>query len=113
MHATRRSDKTREWGPELSGVSAALPHCQAFLAEDQGSVSPVRQGLHQNTQCFTCSRLYFGKHLDKCPRCGSDAVQHYSEDELGLLTGGLDDALERRPDRSNLSDAVRRGPPST
>jgi len=109
MHATRRSDKTREWGPELSGVSAALPHCQAFLAEDQGSVSPVRQGLRQNTQCFTCSRLYFGKALNKCPRCGSDAVQHYSEDELGLLSGRLDDALNAGRTGANPSDAVWRG----
>jgi hypothetical protein len=92
MHATRRSDKTHERGPEFSGLSAAL-HSQAFLAEDQEAVSSVRQSLPQNTQCFTCSRLYFGKYFDKCPRCGSDAVRHYGEDELGLLSGGPEDAL--------------------
>ena len=108
MRTTRRSDKTRERGPEFSGLSAAL-HSQTFLAEDQEAASAVRQGLRQNTQCFTCSRLYFGKALNKCPRCGSDAVQHYSEDELGLLSGGLDDALNAGRTGANPSDAVWRG----
>ena len=108
MRATRRSHKTRERGPEFSGLSAAL-HSQTFLPEDQEAASAVRQGLRQNTQCFTCSRLYFGKALNKCPRCGSDAVQHYSENELGLLSGGLDDALNAGRTGANPSDAVWRG----
>jgi len=92
MHATRQSHKTRERGPEFSEPSAA-PRSQAFLAEDQEAVSPLSQRLRRNTQCLTCSRLYFGKDFDRCPRCASDAVRHYSEDDLGLLSGGLDDAL--------------------
>ena len=93
MRTTKPNDMTHERSPEDGGRSAAL-QSQALVAEKQGTVSNVGQGLRQNSQCFTCSRLYFGKTFNKCPRCGSDSVQHYSEGELGLLSRGLDDTLQ-------------------
>ena len=36
----------------------------------------------QNTQCFTCSRIYFGQSLQRCPHCNSDSLQHYTTDDL-------------------------------
>lgn len=31
----------------------------------------------RSTQCFMCSRIYFGEDLRQCPRCGSRSVECY------------------------------------
>ncbi|HEX5483454.1 MAG TPA: hypothetical protein VFZ08_12590 [Terriglobia bacterium] len=47
-------------------------------------MQPLAQ-THQHTECFTCSRFYFGETLTACPRCGSQALQHYSTEEMNLF----------------------------
>lgn len=41
-----------------------------------------------HTYCFTCACTYFSRILESCARCGSRALQHYSSEELTLLSGG-------------------------
>lgn len=43
-------------------------------------VSPAQSS--QNTQCFICSRIYFGQRLHRCPRCNSDSVLHFPTADL-------------------------------
>ncbi len=42
--------------------------------------------VKQHTECFTCSRFYFNELVQRCPCCGSESIQHYSTDDLGLLS---------------------------
>jgi hypothetical protein len=41
--------------------------------------------INEHTECFTCSRIFFGRYLEHCPRCNSRALQHYTAGELNLL----------------------------
>lgn len=46
--------------------------------------------MKKHTECFTCSRFYFGVTLAACPRCGSKALQHYSTEEMNLFARDVD-----------------------
>lgn len=35
-----------------------------------------------NTQCFICSRLYFGQHLQRCPHCNSESLLYFPTADL-------------------------------
>lgn len=35
-----------------------------------------------STQCFMCSRIYFGQDLRRCPHCGSNSVACYTPDDF-------------------------------
>ena len=37
---------------------------------------------YQSTQCFACSRIYFDRVLQKCPRCKSESLHHYTTADL-------------------------------
>src|SRR5690348_6433437 len=47
------------------------------------TILPVETKEH--SECFTCSRMFFGRHLERCPRCGSRSLQHYTAGELDLF----------------------------
>ncbi|MGH9358392.1 MAG: hypothetical protein ACRD1O_04370 [Terriglobia bacterium] len=36
----------------------------------------------EHTHCFICARTYFYRLLNRCPRCASRVLRHYSSDEL-------------------------------
>ena len=36
----------------------------------------------RSTQCFICSRIYFGQYLSRCPNCDSDSLLHYTTADL-------------------------------
>lgn len=39
----------------------------------------------RSTQCFMCSRIYFGRDLGECPHCGSRSVACYTTEDLTKL----------------------------
>lgn len=52
---------------------------------EQASDNAFTRRLCQNTQCFMCSRIYFGQSLRKCPHCNSGSVHHFATVDLNLL----------------------------
>jgi hypothetical protein len=52
---------------------------------EQASDDAFARRLCQNTQCFMCSRIYFGQRLRKCPHCNSESVHHYATVDLNLF----------------------------
>lgn len=51
--------------------------------ELSNNTSVVRSS--QNTQCFTCSRIYFDQSLERCPHCNSESLRHYATDDLNYF----------------------------
>lgn len=54
-----------------------------------------------SAHCFACGRWYYHVRLDRCPRCASDAIEHYTASELQLLSRTYGDgqsgaAIDRR-----------------
>lgn len=47
--------------------------------------SPPSRYVKEHTYCFLCARTYFYRLTERCPRCGSRSVQHYTSDELNLF----------------------------
>lgn len=58
--------------------SESAPFCDAL---------PPMNDSECTTQCFNCSRIYFGRLLTACPHCNSKSLQYYSEADLIRLTG--------------------------
>jgi hypothetical protein len=69
-------------------ISHSVPRRVGLLTGygPQSWKTPVLTSPEQHTECFTCARIYFDEVLHKCPRCGSNAVRHYSTDKLNLFS---------------------------
>lgn len=61
-----------------SGLRAAVKRQKSRL--DATSINKK-----EHTYCFMCARTYFSRVLERCLRCGSDSVQHYTSHDLSLL----------------------------
>ena len=79
--AAQLASRVRILPPQLSENEAEHP--------DQGlDLERIPQLLERSSQCFACSRIYYGEILARCPRCGSDSLACYTIDELRSLGRG-------------------------
>lgn len=56
----------------------------AFHELEAESEAP-RKNRKEHTYCFMCARTYFSRILERCARCASRSVQHYTSHDLSLL----------------------------
>lgn len=56
----------------------------AFRELEAESEAPSKS-RKEHTYCFMCARTYFSRILERCTRCASRSVQHYTSHDLSLL----------------------------
>jgi hypothetical protein len=69
-------------------ASQEKTHQEPTLMAGRGALirdTVVSRETKEHTECFTCSRIFFGRLFEQCPRCGSQSLQHYPAGELNLL----------------------------
>ena len=74
--------------PWVNASQWKTQHQEPTLMAGRGALirdTVASRETQEHTECFTCSRIFFGRLLEQCPRCGSQSLQHYTAGELNLL----------------------------
>lgn len=79
--AAQLASRVRILPPQLTENDADRP-------DEDLDLELIPQLSERSSQCFACSRIYYGQVLPRCPRCGSDSVACYTVEELRSLGRG-------------------------